>query len=94
MKDYEFTDFESAAVGLDAFFASEPNMVTPHGEEQPVKVAKRVKVGSLAQLKGFRRVANDTLINKATQDLWAIKTDGGEFFIERLFDDGGSPLKG
>lgn len=94
MSDFKFNDFESAGVGLDAFFASEPQMVTPHGEEQPKKAAKRIRVGSLAQLKGFRRVASDTLVNKATQDLWAIRKDGEDFFIERLFDDSGSPLKG
>ena len=94
MSDFKFTDFESAATGLDAFFASEPQLLTPHGQGKPRTASKRVKVAALSQLKGFRRVATDTLINKATQDLWAIRKDGDEFFIERLFDDSGSPLKG
>lgn len=108
MTDFKFDDFEnSQGVGLDAFFEGEPEVVSlTKGASQPTKddwkvvaarpkKARRVKVGSLSQLKGFERVAEDTLINKATQELWSIsKSDNGDFYVQRLFQDDGSPLKG
>lgn len=35
----------------------------------------------------------DDLIHKATKDLWSFRQEGGNFVIERLFDEGGKPLK-
>jgi hypothetical protein len=95
MADFKLSDIESGqSTGMDAFFASEPEVISPV-TEKAAAAPKRVKVGSLAQLKGFRRVAEDTLVNKATQELWSIaKDDSGEFFVERLFQDDGNPLKG
>lgn len=37
--------------------------------------------------------AGDDLVHKATKDLWSFKQDGGNFVIERLFDETGEPLK-
>lgn len=95
MSDFNLKDIEGGqATGMDAFFASEPEVISPVTEKVASK-PKRVKVGSLDQLKGFRRVAEDTLVNKATQELWSIsKNDGGDFFVQRLFQDDGNPLKG
>jgi hypothetical protein len=88
-------DFEQSASGLDAFFASEPAVISPHG--QAVTAAKkpaRIKVGSLHDLNGFVRASADTLVHKSTNDLWALRQEGEGYFIERLFNDTGSPLKG
>lgn len=53
-----------------------------------------IRVASLGDLSGFfSRVATDTLVHKATKDLWSVKQDGDSFVIERLFDDSGQPLK-
>lgn len=82
------------ATGLDAFFASEPQVVSPVGTAKAASKPARVKVASLSQLNGFTRVSAETLINKSTNDLWAIRKDGDSFLIERLFQDDGSPLKG
>lgn len=35
----------------------------------------------------------DELIHKATKDLWKLSKSGGDFVIERLFDETGKPLK-
>jgi len=35
----------------------------------------------------------DELVHKSTKDLWAVKEDGGNFVIERLFSESGAPLK-
>lgn len=95
MSDFDFRSFETGgATGLDALLASEPQIVSPVGQAKPAATPERIKVGSLKQLDGFRRIASDTLIHKSTQDLWAIRQDGGNFFIERLFQDNGEPLKG
>lgn len=40
----------------------------------------------------FTKVAEDTLINRSSRDLWSLSKDGDEYVIERLFDENGSPL--
>jgi hypothetical protein len=50
-------------------------------------------LGDLTQFFSSSRTASDTLIHKATKDLWSLKKDGSDYVIERLFDDSGSPLK-
>lgn len=97
MSDFNFdlSSIQSGeATGMDAFFASEPEVVSPVGEAKPVAKPVAVRIGSLKQLEGFTRVSAETLINKSTNDLWAIKKDGNDFYIERLFQDDGQPLKG
>lgn len=93
MSNYDFKDMESGATGMDAFFVNEPSATSPFGQKAAAAKAPRVKVASLSQLEGFTRTASDTLIHKSTQDLWSIKREGGEFVIQRLFQDG-SPVKG
>lgn len=58
-------------------------------------VAKRIRVASLGDLSDFLRVAgtHDTLVHKATKDLWSVKKDADGYVLERLFNDSGSPLK-
>jgi hypothetical protein len=87
MADFDFKDMEStSASGIDALFETEPKLVTP---------TPRVRLASLQQLQGFTRVAVDTLIHKSDRDLWALRKEAdGSFFIERLYDDNGQPLKG
>lgn len=59
------------------------------------KVANSIRVASLGDLSDFLRVAgtDDTLVHKATKDLWHVKKDADGYLIERLFNDSGSPLK-
>lgn len=95
MSDFKMDQFEpSGATGIDALFESEPQIVSPVGKAKEASAPKRVRIASLQQLQGFVRVASDTLINKATNDLWALRKEGDQFFIERLFQDDGQPLKG
>lgn len=91
------------ASGLDAFFASEPRIVTPMAtSDRPMgpvvmKAAAapvRTKVASLQQLDGFQRLSAETLVHKSTNDLWSLRKEGDDFYIERLFQDNGLPLKG
>lgn len=56
---------------------------------------KRRKVASLSDLDNFLRVSSDTLVHKIQQDLWALKKEAdGNYYIERLFEDSGEPIKG
>jgi hypothetical protein len=89
MRDYDLGQIQSSgASGIDALFEREPQLVRP-------LPAKRMRVASLQQLVGFQRVSAETLIHKSDRDLWSLKKEGdGKFYIERLFDDNGSPLKG
>jgi len=93
--NYKLNDIETGgATGMDAFFEDNPQIVSPVGQAKTASKKVRVKVGSLAVLSDFKRVNAETLVNKATNDLWAIQKDGEDFYIERLFQDDGAPLKG
>lgn len=52
-----------------------------------------IRVASLGDLSGFMRMSSDTLVHKATKDLWAVRQEGSEYVIERLFKESGDPLK-
>jgi len=65
----------------------------PNGEGH-VPEPERMRVASVEQLKGFSRVASDTLVRKSERDLWSLKQDDeGEWVIERLYDDNDNPIK-
>lgn len=55
----------------------------------------RMVVSDLGDLSSFFTMAKvgDDLVHKATKDLWSVQKDGGNFVINRLFDDTGKPLK-
>lgn len=65
----------------------------PSSGRQRVADAVVRRVASLGDLGDFLKVAKDTLVHKATKDLWSFKKVGEEFIIERLFDETGDPLK-
>lgn len=94
MRDFDLGEVQGSSSGLDAFFESDSSLVA--ATPQLPKVAKhRTRVASLQDLSGFVRTAEDQLVNKATQDLWSLRKDAdGSFYIEKLFDDTGLPLKG
>lgn len=95
MSNFKLSDIQTgSATGLDALLASQPQIVSPVGRAKTAAAPRRIKIGSLQQLDGFTRVAADTLIHKSTQELWAIRKDGEDYAIERLFQDNGLPLKG
>jgi hypothetical protein len=87
MKDFDFGEFEtSGASGIDALFQREAQLVTP---------TVRRRVASLQDLSPFTRLSADQFIHKSERDLWTIRKEGdGKFYIERMFDDNGEPLKG
>jgi hypothetical protein len=87
MKDFDLASIQSSAqTGLDALFEQHPTLVTP--------TTGRRKLSSLQDLNGFVRVGSDTLVNKSQKDLWSLRKEGEDFYIERLFQDNGTPLKG
>lgn len=57
--------------------------------------AYRMTVTAMGDLTDFMKSADggDDLIHKATKDLWKLSKSGGDFVIERLFDETGKPLK-
>ena len=62
------------------------------GRQRVADVVVR-RVASLGDLTDFLKVAKDTLVHRATKDLWSFKKVGEDFVIERLFDETGDPLK-
>jgi hypothetical protein len=100
-KDFDLGSLEATNSGLDAFLGDNPAVVTPLGVEAkvPPRARKaglgRTKVASLDQLSGFVRTAEETLIRKSDRDLWSLRKDAqGDFYVERMFDETGAPLKG
>lgn len=65
------------------------------GPSQKRASSVRRVVGNLGDISDLFVTASrgDELVHKATKDLWAVKKDGGNFVIERLFNDEGKPLK-
>lgn len=65
------------------------------GRMRTVASQGSIRVASLGDLTDFLRVAGtkDTLVHKATKDLWSLKKDSSGYMIERLFDDTGEPIK-
>ena len=61
---------------------------------RPLQKSARVRVASVGQLQPFTRLSAETLIHKSNRDLWTIQKEADGFYIERLFDDHGEPLKG
>lgn len=59
----------------------------------PTAATNQIRVASLGDLTDFLKCGADTLVHKATKDLWKVRQDGSEFIIERLFNDEGQPLK-
>jgi len=51
------------------------------------------RVAGIGDLGDFLKLSHDTLVHKATKDLWALRKQGDDFVIERLFEESGSPLK-
>ena len=71
-------------------------------EKQPQKKGKTasrsIRVASIDDLLNglygdYVKIAEDTLVHRATKDLWSLHQDAGGYVIERLFNDNGSPLK-
>jgi hypothetical protein len=88
-----YTEFELGSIqtqgspGLDALFEQQPQLV----DASP----NRKLVAKMGDLHNFHRISAETLVHKSDKDLWALKKEAdGKFYIERLFDDNGEPLKG
>ena len=57
------------------------------------KKAHTIRTSSLGDLSDFLRVSSDTLIHKATKDIWSFTKDGDEYVIERVLGEDDTPLK-
>lgn len=54
----------------------------------------RMVIASLGDISSmFASAREGELVHRSTKDLWAVKKDGGNYVIERLFNDEGKPLK-
>ena len=85
--DFDVGSVQGQAVtGIDALFA------------QRVQLAHNVKrrlIARTADLNDFTRISAETLVHKSNNDLWALRKEAdGKFYVERLFDDNGEPLRG
>lgn len=54
----------------------------------------RMVVASLGDISSMFALAREgELVHRSTKDLWAVKKDGDNYVIDRLFNDEGKPLK-
>jgi len=67
-----------------------PHLKPEFGSRLASTVCRRIKTSM--DLEGFFKSGTD-LVHKATRDLWALRKEGDDFVIERLFQDNGEPLK-
>lgn len=89
--DFDFDTFVMADSGMDSFLADTSSLKTA---TKLASGSHTIRISSVKDLEGFRRVAHDTLVRKSENDLWELKQSGdGEWLIERLCDDNGDPLK-
>ena len=74
-----------------AVHATHLRLATGHTKTQ--KAANVIRVASLGDLTDFLKISADTLIHKATEDIWSFKKDADGYVIERLMGEDGKPLK-
>lgn len=87
-KSFDLGDMEmSGSSGIDTLLQNEPKLVSPF------KTGRR-KVASIGDLSNFLRLSKETLVHRSERELWALKKEGGDYYVERLFDGNGQPLKG
>lgn len=98
-KDFDLGAVQGSSSGMDAFFEdkAEPmNVFAKKKASSKDASTGRTKVSSVADLSNFTRRSASTLVHKSDRDLWSLQKDSstGEYFIERMFDDQQSPIKG
>jgi hypothetical protein len=86
--------------GMDAFLVEIPEapdvslhdlFIDRRASQVPTETRK---ISGAHDLQGFSRIASDTLIRHSGRDLWKLREgEDGDFYIDRLFDDNGEPLK-
>lgn len=83
-----------------AIFADHLRYAKGGSQRRSAQLPNKFRVASLGDLSGFfsgALVSSDKsgeLVHKATKDLWGFRQDGDQYIVERLFTDGGEPLKG
>ena len=106
VENWDLSAFQSSSTGMDPFLTAnqttDPDaLMAKQASAAPI----RRRISTLADLNGFRRTASghfqrevartaSDLEHLSTQDLWSLGQDKEGFFIQRLFDDSGAPIKG
>lgn len=86
MRDFDLSEIQvTASSGLDAVIENNPALITP---------PRRMRVASLQKLAEFTRLSEDMLIHKSERELWSLQKEGEKYYISRLFDANGAPIKG
>lgn len=93
--DFDFSQFSfGPTLSFDTAVAERVAPPAPMARTAGMVRTGSVRIASVADLAPFVRVSADTLVHKATQDLWQLCQDGqGNFFAKRLFDEAEGPLK-
>jgi hypothetical protein len=83
-----------------AIFADHLRYAKGTSQRRGHQLPNKFRVASLGDLSGFFNGGltsgdkSGELVHKATKDLWGFRQDGDAYIVERLFADGGEPLKG
>jgi hypothetical protein len=93
-QDFDLSALTMTASGMDSYLddtsTSDPLLTDIVASED---LPDTVRVSSVNDLKGFRRIAANTLIRKSENDFWILKNSEEGWVIERQFDADGNPLK-
>lgn len=76
-----------------AIFAEHLRLSKGRSRQTAAAQPNTLRVASLGDLSEFLRFGSDTLVHKATKDLWKVSQEGKEFVLQRMFSDTGDPLK-
>lgn len=87
-----FDDHKTMAVAAQHLLVSEAQR--KKAQRKTASMTRRASsIDALLAGDEFVKLAEDTLVHKATRDLWGLRQEPGGYVIERLFEDDGSPLK-
>ena len=90
MSKLNIEDVRFSSSSIDDFFSSHP-------VAKPVPrtaSSGKVRISSLSELVGFRRIANDKLVHLSQQDFGQLGQDAEGHYIERLVSDDDGPVAG
>jgi hypothetical protein len=88
MTKLKIEDVRFSSSSIDDFFLEHPVPVSRSAS------SGKIRISSLQQLAGYRRIANDKLVHMSQQDFWKLGQDDDGHYIERLVSDDDGPVVG
>lgn len=88
MTKLKIEDIRFSSSSIDDFFLKHPVSASR------IASSGKIRISSLQQLVGYRRIASDKLVHMSQQDFWKLGQDDDGHYIERLVSDDDGPVVG